>query len=149
MKKLFTIIFVATFCVKLFAPVGYTVLKIPAGEVITDRSLLTLRNVRYEIERIGIKEPNKVFLQARLETGDLSSNICNRCNNLFGMKYPRRRETKAIGRYKSMAVYRTWQESIEDYKLWQDAYYRGGDYWEFLNGRYATDKKYIDKLKEL
>jgi uncharacterized FlgJ-related protein len=131
------------------APAGRASISIVRGEVIIDRSLINLCNVRYEIERIGIREPDKVFAQVRLETGDLTSNICLRYNNLCGMKYPRKRQTKAIGRYKTIAVYRTWQESIQDYLIWQDAFYKGGDYYEFLEGRYATDKKYIDKLKAL
>jgi hypothetical protein len=149
MKRLLLIFFVSMFFVSATAPAGRVSVSILAGDPITDRSLLTLCNVRYEIERLGIKEPDKVLQQVRLETGDLTSNICLQYNNLVGMKYPHRRQTRAIGRHKSIAVYRTWKESIEDYKIWQDAFYRGGDYYDFLRGRYATDKKYIDKLKAL
>lgn len=149
MKRSIILFCVMLFCIKLMAPAGMASLSIIESEAIVDRSLLNLRNVLYVIERAGIKEPDKVLAQCRLETGDLTSNICLKYNNLFGMKYPRIRQTKAIGRHKSMSIYRTWQESIEDYKIWQDTFYKGGDYYDFLEGRYATDKKYIDKLKEL
>jgi hypothetical protein len=149
MKRAMLLFCLLLLCFKLMAPAGVASLSIISGEAIIDRDILNLRNVLYVIEKIGIREPDIVYAQILLETGYLTSDLCIKYNNLCGMKYPRIRKTKAVGRFKSMSVYRTWQESIEDYKIYQDLYYKGGDYYQFLNGRYAEDPNYIKKLKEL
>ena len=111
---------------------------------------MTWDNIKHEITKCDLKYPDIVLRQIMLETGNLTSRICRECNNLIGMKYPRRRETTAIGRDKSgMSVYDSWQDCIADYKLWQDYAYRDGDYMTFLNRIYATDVYYKSKLKRL
>lgn len=118
------------------------------GEVLSD--VLNWHNIKHEVTKCGIKFPEIVMLQIRLETGGLQSRICKECNNLVGMKYPRKRETTAVGRDKSgAAVYDTWQDCIRDYRLWQDYMYWRGDYYDFLHGIYATDVYYVSKLKRL
>jgi flagellum-specific peptidoglycan hydrolase FlgJ len=47
-------------------------------------------------------------------------------------------------------IYRSFVESIQDYKRWQDTNYRGGNYFVFLQEiGYAEDPSYITKLKEI
>ena len=146
MKRIMiTLIFLQTF-ITLTAPADER-FTIPMGEPLSVE--LNWHNIRKEIERLDIREPEILLLQIRLETGGLTSRLCLECNNLTGMKKAVRRKTTAIGREKSMAVYETWQKSIEDYKLWQDYSYKGGDYWEFLHRVYATDIYYVSKLKRL
>jgi len=94
---------------------------------------LTLNNVWKEINKAGILFPHIVYHQCLLETGNIKY-VKN--NNLFGF-----RGTKYL-------VFSNWQESVKFYRRWQIKYYRGGDYYQFLlDIGYASDEKYIFKLK--
>jgi len=109
----------------------------------------TKSEVYKEIIKQGIKHPDIVMAQARLETGNFTSGICKRNNNLFGMKLPKQRRTTAIGESKGHARYNNWKKSVEDYKIWQDTFYKEGDYYIFLESHgYATSNTYISKLKQ-
>jgi hypothetical protein len=73
-----------------------------------------------------------------LETGYLRSNQCLENNNLFGwfgnvyLSFP------------------NWITSIKYYSEWQQKYYKGGDYYKFLEEyNFAEDKDYIKKLKQM
>jgi len=150
MKRMAMITFLLISCLTLTAPSGVTRLNISAGKVLFDKNELNWYSIDYWLRVYDVQEPEAVKLQIRLETGNLTSRYCLQDNNLFGMKYPRKRQTTAIKRNKSMAVYRTWHESIKDYAIWQSYFYKGGDYFEFLKSHgYATDKGYIQKLKTL
>ena len=89
-----------------------------------------------------IKYPDIVKAQAILETGNYTSNLCINHNNLFGLYDSKNK------RYYS---YKHWYESIEDYKrLIQSKYDNNKYYYEFLEDiKYASDKKYVSKLKEI
>ena len=138
------------FCLTLTAPSGVARVNIITGDLLFDKNKLNWYAIDYWIHVYGIQEPDIVKRQIMLETGNLTSRICRECNNLFGMKKPRKRKTMAIGRDNSMAVYSQWQDSILDYAIWQSYFYQGGDYFEFLKSHgYATDKGYIQKLKAL
>ena len=120
------------------------------SEPLFDKNVLSWYSIDYWINYYQVKEPEIVKYQIRLETGNLTSRFCKQRNNLFGMKKPRKRQTTAIGRDKSMAVYRDFKDSILDYKYWQDYFYESGDYYVFLQSHgYATDRHYITKLKNL
>ena len=102
----------------------------------------------------GIQSPEIAFRQAQLETGWFTSDLFLNANNLFGMRYAQVRDTYASGEYKNHAEYKTWLSSVKDYALWQKWYIdRGHDitnYYVFLKKvGYATDKRYINKLKEI
>jgi flagellum-specific peptidoglycan hydrolase FlgJ len=97
----------------------------------------TREQVLAEIQRQGIPHAHIVLAQARLETGNFSSDRCRRDHNLFGIKHN--------GQY---ARYRTWQDSVADYKARISSRYRGGDYYAFLRRiGYASDPAYTAKLK--
>ena len=97
----------------------------------------TREQVLAEIQRQGIPHAHIVLAQARLETGNFRSDRCRRDHNLFGIKHR--------GRY---ARYRTWQDSVADYKARISSRYRGGDYYAFLRRiGYASDPAYTAKLK--
>lgn len=136
------------FCQGLTAP-ATSYCYITAGEPVIDVNILSWSSIDHWLAYYDVREPEIAKRQIRLETGALTSRYCLECNNLFGMKKAVRRKTTAIGRENSMSVYATWQKSIEDYRLWQDYFYKGGDYYEFLNKRYATDIYYVSKLKRL
>ena len=108
-------------------------------------------NVWNEINKIGIKHPDIVLKQAQLESGHFGSNVFHKHNNIFGMMTPNDRPN-VVNKNKSTRMYAhydTWQDSVMDYKLWQD-------YWSIKkNGKRIpintiTDKcGYIDALDRL
>ena len=112
---------------------------------------LSWENVVYWIDTLGIDHPEIVMQQVLLETGQLSSAICHENNNLFGMKEPRVRSTTALGTKRGHAYYRSYIDSIKDYKLWQDNMYDGHhDYYAFLSEvGYAEARHYIAALKSI
>lgn len=98
----------------------------------------TIEQVERELHRQGIPQAKIVLAQARLETGNFTSQKCKRDHNLFGIKH--------AGKY---AKYKTWKESIVDYKKRISSRYNGGCYYEFLHRiGYASDPNYIRKLKQ-
>ena len=89
-----------------------------------------------------IKHPTIVKAQAILETAHFTSDLCVKNNNLFGLYDSKNK------RYYS---YNHWWESIEAYKkLIQRKYDNSKYYYMFLEDiKYAKDKDYISKLKEI
>lgn len=72
---------------------------------------------------VGIKEPAIVTAQSMAETGNYRCSSCSlQRNNLFGFK---------TGKL-NYIEFDNWIESVLYYKRWQDKYYKGGDYFEFL-----------------
>ena len=110
---------------------------------------LNMENIEYWVDYYEIKFPEIVIAQIKLETGYLTSDLLVSNNNLFGMRYPRQRETTAKRDLGGYSYYDTWIHSILDYKIWQDKYYKDGDYYQFLNRIYAEDTIYINKLKQI
>jgi len=101
------------------------------------------------INFLGIKHPEIVLNQAILESGNFGSDIYKENHNLFGMKEAKARTTTALGTNRNHAYYTNWKASVIDYCLYQRRYYKGGDYYQFLESKgYATSKKYIKKLKQ-
>ena len=90
----------------------------------------------------GIKHPTIVKAQAILETARFTSDLCIKNNNLFGLYDSKNK------RYYS---YNHWWESIKAYKkLVQRKYNNSKYYYRFLEDiKYAKDKEYINKLKEI
>lgn len=105
------------------------------------------------IKSSGIKHPEIVFAQAKLETANFTSNLFIKNGNLFGMKLAKSRPTTAIGEQYSHAKYTDWTRSIADYKLWQDNLKSDirtkKRYIKYLSNNYAEDKNYIKKLKKI
>lgn len=108
----------------------------------------------FEILNHDIKHPDIVFAQAILESGFMSSQIFVENNNLFGMRFPERRETIAIGENKGYSVYNCWIDSVNDYKLFQDFLFRRkektrDEYFDFLHRIYAENKSYVFYVKKI
>ncbi len=81
----------------------------------------TPEEIKSEIVKQGIANPEVVFAQAKLETGNFTSNIYIENNNLFGMKVPTiRPHDLVIGKNRGHSQYKTWQDSVADYKVWQN-----------------------------
>ena len=99
----------------------------------------TPENLKSEIQKQGIVHPDVALAQATWESGHFGSNIFKENNNLFGMKLAHQRKTTAIGKNRGHAKYNTWQDSVMDYKLWQDS-----------NGMSKLPKdQYITKLSNI
>ena len=94
------------------------------------------------LQYYNIEHPTIVKAQAILETGNFTSDLCVKNNNLFGLYDSKNK------RYYS---YNHWWESIEAYKeLIQRKYDNSKYYYMFLEDiKYAKDKEYINKLKEI
>jgi hypothetical protein len=108
----------------------------------------------FEILDNDIKYPDIVFAQALLESGYMTSYIFTENKNLFGMRYPERRETKAIDENRGYSRYNCWTDSVKDYKLFQDFLLRKKEksreeYFSFLSRIYAEDSNYVFFVKKI
>jgi uncharacterized FlgJ-related protein len=108
----------------------------------------------FEIIENDIKHPDIVLAQAILESGYLSSQIFIENNNLFGMRFPERRPTVAIGENKGYSVYNCWMGSVKDYKLFQEFLFKRkektrDEYFDYLDRIYAEDPNYVPFLKKV
>jgi uncharacterized FlgJ-related protein len=108
------------------------------------------------INSMDIYHPEIVFAQAILETGTFTSSIFKRNNNLFGMKMPSKRPTVAKKPKKKggYAIYNDWQQSVEDYKLYQSYLFRKEKfgktkYFNYLDKIYCQNQGYSNKLKKI
>ena len=102
-------------------------------------SAQTKADVLKELHRQKVHHANIVLAQARLESGNFKSDFYRQTNNLFGLK--------KSGRY---ARYKTWRDSVKDYKERISSRYNGGSYYAFLeNIKYATNPKYRKLLEEI
>lgn len=91
-----------------------------------------------------------IYAQAVHETGGFTSAVYQENKNLFGMRQPSKRKTKAIGTNKNHAIFKNHYESVVDYFLRQkyfnipnstDTIYMG----QTLKSNYAEDKNYLPK----
>lgn len=119
-----------------------------------EKKLLTKENLWQAIVQMNIKYPDLVFAQAILETGHFKSINCITNNNLFGMKLPRLRETVATKSSKGYAKYSSWEQSVYDYKLYQDYLfskreYSRNQYTSMLDRVYCQSSKYTTKLESI
>lgn len=144
--------------------------KKPVQEAVTLKPI-SVEALREAIRNQGLICPNTVEAQALLESGRFTSFLFKKTNNLFGMRYPAQRKTTAIGLYlvkegefikgdqkdikkyaarPNYAVYETWEDAVEDYKIWQDYSFKVSEkYFTFLNKIYAEDTLYIQKVRRL
>jgi hypothetical protein len=113
----------------------------------------------------------EVIAQIRLESGNMSSFLFRRTNNMLGMRFPFRRETTASGifipsmdtiikgnqqelkkyaKLEHYAAYDSWQDAVKDYKLWQESNFKISErYLEFLGKVYAEDSLYTKKIRKM
>lgn len=95
-----------------------------------------------------------IYAQAKHETGNFTSPIFLESNNLFGMKQPSQRRTKALGTSRGHATFKNWFTSIYDYFLRQKYFKISGKntnafIQDTVNSGYAEDKAYIHKWQAL
>lgn len=89
---------------------------------------------------LEIKYPDIVLAQAKLESGNFTSNRFKQHNALFGFQTS---DTNII-------KYKSWKESVIAYKAWQMKRLKADEnYYDFLmRVKYSEDPSYIDKLKQ-
>lgn len=93
--------------------------------------------VKEEIDNLPLKHKKIVFAQFLLETGFGKSEAYLKLHNTHGWT-----NKQGLMRFPS------WQASIHKYLYWQSMYYKGGDYYLFLQKiGYATDSNYIWRVK--
>ena len=100
-------------------------------------SILYLALVHYEI-----KEPKIVLAQAKLESGNYTSELFKRKNNFLGLYNSRKRQYFKFDH---------WSECILAYKDMIEYKHKDGeDYYDFLERiGYAEDPSYIRKVREI
>jgi uncharacterized FlgJ-related protein len=106
----------------------------PKETIVSDT--FSIQSFRTQLSLAGIKYPDLVFRQSILESGWFSSSVWVENNNPFGFWYK-----------DSYLKFKDYKSAILYYKKWQDKHYKGGDYYEFLDGFYAEDPDYIKKLQ--
>lgn len=97
------------------------------------------KKLRRLIVRFGINCPDIVIAQAKLESNHFKSRLFLQQNNIFGMTYPHKRPTVAIRKDRGFSVYRTWEDALLDYKIFQEYYLKG----------ITSNEKYLNRLSEL
>lgn len=94
------------------------------------------------LEYYNIKHPRIVLAQAKLESGNYTSDHCVKRNNFLGLYNSRKKE------YFS---FKHWTDCIEGYKNMVEYKLKDGeDYYDFLiRIGYAEDPSYVYKVKQI
>lgn len=125
---------------------------LPMKVYVEDISFSREKLIKY-IDEIGIQYPKVVLAQAKIESSNFTSPIFRKNNNLFGMKFPKQRETTALSINRNHSVYENWKKSVDDYKLWQcnmiHKISSREEYLSYLGRNYAKDKKYVSRIKQI
>ncbi len=125
-------------------------INIPIDSMATCEAISLADSIMLYLIECKVQHPDIAFAQIMLETGWLKSKLYQRGNNLFGMKYPKKRPTTATSIVYGHAGYTSWKVSIHDYMLWQSYFARNltkDEYFDVLSKRYAIDPDYVDKVK--
>ena len=94
---------------------------------VLQNSEMSLQVIKIALELEGIINQDYVIAQIKHETGHLTSDLCIKSHNLCGMKFPKIRETTAIGKDKNnYAIYNSWYDCVVDIGLWQQYYISKG-----------------------
>lgn len=110
------------------------------------------------LKDVNVRFPYIALAQAKIETGNFTSQVFKENHNLFGMKLPRIRTTTALGTKNNHAYYNNWLESVYDYAMYQNYMMCNieteSEYYCKLGESYAEDSTYattiratVDKMK--
>ncbi len=105
-------------------------------------------SVKIELENNDVQHSEIVLKQSIWETGWFG---CRRCslsyNNLFGFRL---KKYISDSNPKGYIPFDNWRQCILYYKTWQSTYYKGGDYYKFLDKiGFAEDKNYTKNIKSI
>ena len=77
-------------------------------------------NVPHLMDKYKIENKELWLSVYQLESASGTSNLARTCNNIFGMKYPTKRATTAIGRTtEGFSIYMSIKDAVIDLKLFQ------------------------------
>jgi uncharacterized FlgJ-related protein len=123
------------------------------------RAEFSKENLKALIIILDLPDPDMIYNQARLETGNFTSRVFKEGSNLFGMHRARIRPTTSndymIADYgRRVAKYETWQDSVLDmvhyYEYYESLGYSTDDYLVFLKEvGYCEGDQYTDILKNM
>lgn len=116
-----------------------------------DEEILSKQYVESLLIKYNIQNKDIVLQQILLETGNLTSQSCLKGKNLTGMKKVYSRQHSQEGVYLNHAMYKSYEQSILDYAIFQARYcsnLSSEQYYSFLK-QYAQDENYISKLKHI
>lgn len=104
--------------------------------------VLNKDNFMFVCDYYGIKHPEIVYAQARLESGHFTSKVFQTKNNFLGLYNSRKHEYYGFNH---------WSDCLKGYRDFVQVKWDGnGDYYQFLkNLPYAMDPEYINKIKVL
>jgi hypothetical protein len=120
--------------------------------ILNDYDKFTPQKLKDYLKSLNIPHPDIVYAQAVLETGNFTSSICVKNNNLFGMKVATVRPSTNIGEEDGHAAFKHWRHSVLDYALYSACYIpflSKNEYLQYLGKRYAEDPNYVSKLKTI
>ena len=101
----------------------------------------TVELVLQACEYYDIQHADIVVSQAILETGHFRSKLCLEHNNLFGLYNSYKHE---------FFKFNHWTESVKAYRDLVQYRYKSGDYYTWLvKIGYASDPRYINKVKQI
>ena len=110
----------------------------------------TERELKEYATRIGIQHIPIVVNQWKIESNWGKSNLAVKYRNLFGMRKHSRKQSFSIGTTKSgFAIYERWQDSVNDYLIWQMLYAKDltrEQYLRYLQKNYGGGQNYLQKL---
>jgi Mannosyl-glycoprotein endo-beta-N-acetylglucosaminidase len=108
---------------------------LPIKKVNKDKSheisveLLAKALIRHDLHQWKI-----VLAQAVTESGwEFSSGLYRTTHNFIGMRIPGNRESARSGRMNGYSTYDSWEDCVQDIKLWQDSFWKGGSYMGYIN----------------
>src|SRR5690348_4604256 len=89
----------AVFASTVFSNVNSDVVNNYQKALLVPQTPLTSESLLNEIAELKMLCPEEVYAQMMLESGNLTSYLTKRANNMLGMRYPFRRTTTAVGLY--------------------------------------------------
>lgn len=115
------------------------------GQPFSEEALIEL------MKECNMKYPYIVLAQAKLESGNFTSEVFKQNHNFLGMRKARQRMTTAQGEKNTYAYFRDWEDCVYDLCLWQSIMTCGinseDEYLAKLSEKYAEDTEYVSKLK--
>lgn len=103
--------------------------------------MLTDSGLTAELVASGVVLPNVAVAQATIESGLGKSKVGREAKNLFGITYHNCKHV--AGKYGVYAKYNSYRDNVKCYAHIQ------GKYLGNINGRYASDPGYVQKLKSM
>lgn len=105
------------------------------------------------LQKCNTKYPYIVLAQAKIESGNFTSELFRKNHNMFGMKQPKHRVNSSDGEQNGYAYYRDWVDCVYDYNMYQLVVMceisTEEQYLHKLSTRYAEDTSYVIKLKNI